>query len=473
MATTNLTIFKTVAPLAGGSNALAGVGQQYKVSVTGTWANGDSQTLTLTDSTTGNQTQIGAGNATGAVASFVFTFKNKVYVLAGSAVYFSELATPASFNNPQGTGNSFITLSNFYATAESQVAIASYQGFLAFIARRSVQIWNIDPDPAQNALQQDLQNVGTFAAESVQSLGDKDVVMLSDSGFRSLRPRVASLNAEVIDLGTPVDSAVQALLATLSDAEKAATCAIVEPTANRYMAYIPGHNGALGSIYVLSKFGIEGSQDAVQAWTTYSPTYQIPVTPTLKTFAVTAGSVYAWKPALAGDVLTCGTVTLTKQGIFTAPNGATTATVTGSAAGTLSLTQSFIPQRFSVYLGQVYVRAGDNVFVYGGTDNVTYDACGVSGQLPYLDCDVPAAAKYFTGMDAGFEGSWAINFSGDYNTQTFHNVYNNTVSSFQLGNIPLGGRYATHFSLTFNEVSDAYARFSSAIVHFNPAAQKK
>lgn len=464
----------------GGSNLYGGLGEEYSLSANSGWIDGDTFTILFTDSLTGLQTQIGAGNVTNISPTFAKTFDQKVYLLAGSTVYFPALDDPTTWNDPNAVGNGFIVLGNQTSSPENQIAAETYQGLLAFIARRTVQTWSIDPDPSKNARQQILTNIGTFAKLSVQAIGDNDVLMLYDSGVRSLQPRVASNNARVEDVGNPVDALIQATLATLTDAEKAVACSVVEPSSNRYWLYLPEAGGAVGKIYVLSSF----PRSEIEAWTTYSPTYQSAIAAPAANYTaaqvtytgLTIGETYAWKPGANESQLVNGAQVFKSQNIFVAT--ATTAVVNGTGAtvsftGALSQTLSFTPENFVVYNGQVYCRAGDNVFLYGGADNNTYDACGQSGQIPYLDCDVPATGKNFTGMDAAFEGTWQIGFSGDYNTGGFKNVYNNTLSSFQIGNIPLGGRYATHFSLSFNEVSDGYARFSSAVVHFNPAAQKK
>lgn len=479
MAAVSAAYQNTVISPTGGANALAGSGEDYQFTLTLNQTNGK-VTLILTDGLTGTQLQVGYGDATGVIPTFAKVFNDKLYFLAGANVYFSELAHPDLFNDPNGAGNGNIVLGNQVSSPENQIAIEYYQGYLAFIARRTVQIWNLDPDPSLNAKQQTLTNIGTIAKLSVQAIGDYDVFMLYDSGVRSLRPRVATNNATVEDLGTPVDALIQATLATLTDAEKAAACGTVEPTSNRYWLYIPEAGGAVGDIYVFSSF----PRSQIEAWTTYSPTYQVPIdapaanyTASQVTYTgLTIGATYAWKPGANEVQLVNGTQTFTGQNVFVAT--AATAVVTGTGAtvaftGALSETTTFIPEKFAIYAGQIYCRAGDNLFQYGGADNNTYDACHASARIPYLDCEMPSTSKSFTGMDVAFEGTWQVGFSGDYNTQAFKNVYNNTLSSFQSGNVPLGGRFATHFSLQFDEVSDGYARLSSAVVHFSAAEQKK
>lgn len=399
----------TAAPITGGNDAITGRGADNLLAAAGTFQTGDGITLLFSDAQSGLQTQVGYGDITGANVTFALTFNDKLYCLGGTRLFFSALTEPDVFNDPNAAGNGFIPLANQAGTPEDQVAIAPYQGKLAVFARRTVQIWALDPDPTKNAKQQVLPNIGTVAKLSVQSIGDFDILFLADSGFRSLRPRELSLNAVIADVGTPVDSLVQATLATLTDAQKATACGGVEPSANRYWCYIPAASGT-GKIYVLSDF----PSGQIAAWTTYTPSYNV--------------------------------------------------------AGTQT---TFVPDKFWTQNGQVYVRSGNNIFIYGGTNGVTYDNCSVTWKTPYLDCGAPTARKHFTGADFALEGTWAVDFSGDYVGGTFHNFYNASVSSFAKGNIKLSGKHGTHFAMQATESSTGYARFSSAFMHFKGEDDKK
>lgn len=394
----------TIQPMTGGADAVAGLGSDYLFAINGTFATGDKLTVTLTDQTGGIQQQIGAGYATGVNLQFFLTLKNKLYGVADNRLFFSAIGDATLWNDPNGAGNGFVEMSNNYGITENLNSLAIYQGKLAVIGRSQVQVWAVDADPAQNAQQQVLSNVGTQAKLTVQPVGDLDVYLLSDSGIRSIRVRDASNNAIVQDVGTPIDLIIQPLLATMTAANIALSCGIVEPLTNRYWCYIPG-----SYIYVFSNF----STSNIQAWSTYLPTY--------------------W-------------------------NG--------------SANTSFTPEKFVCYAGHVYVRAGDNIFLYGGTDNNTYDQCQLQARLPYLDCDTPATMKDFRGVDVAMEGTWTIKVGTDYTTDDFtKTVYQNNTPSFHLGKIPLN-RKATHFSLDFTETSAAYARLSNCLVHFNQLAAK-
>ena len=488
-----LALTNPVTALTGGVDQYGGLGMQYGIVLSGTLALGDKLTLTLTDALTGLQTQIGAGNVTGLgaaftsqYATFCSTFKNKVYVLAGATAYFSALGDPTIWDDPNAAGDSFITMSNFWAAPEPLVATAPYQGRLLFVSRRNVQIWATDPDPANYAITQVLPYIGTFAPLSVQAVGDMDVYMLYDSGVRSVRVRDASNNAIIADVGTPIDAILAPLIAALSDDQKAACCGIVDPAANRYWIYIPNPDDSPGTIFTFSYW----PSSQIAAWGSYTPSYQqavaapastYPAIPVLTYTGLTIGKRYAWKPGANELSIACGSMVLTNQpatpeGAFVAT--ATTATVQGKVGaggltftGNLSLTVLFVPEKFVIYNGQVWARSGDLLIQYGGSDNLTYDNCGMTWTIPYLSAQTAGTRKYFSAADAGFEGTWAINFSSDYDSATFKNVYNNTLSSFQQGRVPLA-RHATHFALQGVESGSGYARFSNALIHYTQEEEK-
>jgi hypothetical protein len=466
----------TAAAIGGGADTAAGTGQDWKFTIGGTWAVGDKVTIVLTDSLTGIQTQVGAGNITGLSPNFCFTYNNKVYMLAGATAYFSDLGSATSFNDPNGAGNSFITMSNFYATPETLTGMAPYQGKLLFTSRRNTQIWQVDPDPANYALTQVLPNVGTIAPETLQPIGDQDVYMLAENGFRSIRVRDASNNAIIADVGTPIDGIVQPLLASLTDAQKAAACGIVDPSSNRYWCYVPKPDGTAGSIYVYSYF----PSSQIAAWSTYSPSYETTVAPNDGPYgwgALTLGATYLWTPGSDVKSFVCGTTSFTKGqgGKFVCDNQiATVLTVqtSGPNNGTLTLITPFVPVKFGVYNGQVWVRdSNGKIYQYGGTNNNTYSACGVVAKIPYLNVEAPATRKHFRGIDAAFQGSWSIGLSTDFTTDTYKTIYQNTVSSFQRGSVRTN-RYGTHYSLSFQENSAGYALFSSAAMHFEAGDEK-
>ena len=190
----------------------------------------------------------------------VMTRMNKMYAGAANFLFFSKLDDPRIWQvaTPNG-GQGYIDQSNIQGGAERVTGLAPYQGKLAAFSRRSVQIWDIDPDPAKYRLSQALLNIGSNASRSIISFGDTDVFFLADSGVRSLRARDSSNTAAASDIGTPVDSLITAEVQSMSAEAAAYVCSTIEPRSGRYWL-------ALGRrIYVFSFF----SSSRVSAWSRY------------------------------------------------------------------------------------------------------------------------------------------------------------------------------------------------------------
>jgi hypothetical protein len=245
----------------GGQTLGVGRGDTWRIRITGQGATDDRLKLDFVDN--GSNTVLAAGDVIGSAPLSAIALNNRVYYISGNTLYFSALGDPTQFET-QGIGAGFIDMSNNFAQAEPLTGIASYQGKLAIFARNSAQIWQISPDPAGFAQIQVLPNTGTMASKSVKSIGDLDVIYLYDTGIRSLRVRDSSLNAVLVDVGTPIDTLVQDALSGATSYAKSTACAVVEPTGGRYWLYLDG------TIYVLSYY----PSAKIVAWSTYLPTYQ-------------------------------------------------------------------------------------------------------------------------------------------------------------------------------------------------------
>jgi hypothetical protein len=218
----------------------------------------------------------GASRVTDATPTSALTFKTKAHVGSGSTMFFSAVNNPKKWGQ-DGVGAGFINMSNSSGGNEAISALATYQGNLAAFSRRTVQIWSIDTDPANNRQGQVLSNTGAFGPRSVVSVGDIDVFYLSDSGIRSLRARDSSNAAVVNDVGTPVDGLILNDISGMSFDEKAACPAVIEPVDGRYWI-------AIGDkIYVYSFF----PSSQVAAWSTYEPGH------TFTDFTTKDGKIYA------------------------------------------------------------------------------------------------------------------------------------------------------------------------------------
>ena len=270
-------------PFSGGVNGVTAVSQVSKITLGGTYANGVKIAFKFSpDLDPLNSVYVGATRVSNTTPVCALTYKTKAHVSSGSSLFFSGVNQPTKWGEG-ATGAGFINMSNNSSGNEVLTALALYQGNLAAFARRSVQIWSIDPDPANNRQGQVLSNTGTVSANSVVSVGDIDVFYLSDSGVRSLRARDSSNSAVVNDVGTPIDNLILTDLEPLTDSQKRACCAVIEPIDGRYWI-------AIGSrVYVYSYF----PNSSVAAWSIYEPGFAI------TKFTTKDGRVYA----RGGDVV--------------------------------------------------------------------------------------------------------------------------------------------------------------------------
>lgn len=263
---------------AGGSDLIPGTRKKIRYTIGGgTFYPEKSVTLIATKSLdSANPIYWGATRVTGSKPTTALTFKTKAHVGAGNSLFFSGVNQPTKWGQ-SGVGAGFINMSNSSGGNEVLTATSLYQGNLASFSRRTVQIWSIDTDPANNRQGQVLSNTGAFGQKSVVSVGDIDVFYLSDSGVRSLRARDSSNAAVVNDVGTPIDNLILDDIVGMTFDQKAKCPAVIEPIDGRYWL-------AIGSkIYVYSYF----PSSQVAAWSTYESGHNF------TEFTTKDGKVYA------------------------------------------------------------------------------------------------------------------------------------------------------------------------------------
>jgi len=395
----------------GGVDGVPANSKKYTITLGGTFAAGKTATITVTPKLDPNNpiyfgaTRVGISNPLAAL-----TFKSKEHIVSGSTLFFSGVNDPTKWGFT-GVGAGFINLSNNDGGNENLTGLALYQGKLAAFARRTVQIWTIDPDPANNVQGQVLSNTGAIGAKSIISIGEIDVFYLSDSGVRSLRARDASNAAIVNDVGTPVDNLVLKDLESLTDAEKVKCPCVIQPIDGRYWL-------AIGSkIYVYSYF--PGSQ--VAAWSTYEPGFEP------EHFTTKDGRVYV-RP---------------KRG-----------------------TDGVDPNEEYIYMygsdGTEYNSLGQEV-----PSTTEYDDCEVEVVLPYLDGGKPAHMKTLNGIDMTCEGYWQVYIGMDpLATSARDLIATVNQPTFSLGRIMAAGQ-GTHVGVRLVNNTSGYARLANLIAHFD------
>lgn len=201
----------------------------------------------------------GADSAAFVPGTYVKTLERRMMSLSGSVWYLSGIDQPTKWTT-DATGAAAFDMAKEAAAAGDLLALASYQGFVAVIARKAILIWFVDPDPDLISKRQLLPNTGTVSARSVTEYGDADVFYEAASGLRSVRARDSSNNAATTDLGSPVDTLIRAKLQSMTNEQKAGITGVINPVDDRFWLCFPD-----GEIFVFSFF----PNAKVSAWTTY------------------------------------------------------------------------------------------------------------------------------------------------------------------------------------------------------------
>jgi len=423
-------LYTTAIAMHGGVTAASGVGSTASVVVTGTWTTSDTVSITLTNLISGIVETVGFGESAGKEPVFPLTFKKKMYALYDAIAAFSAVDNPILFNDLNGIGNGTLNVANSLGSTENLTAAAIYQSKLVLFSPNIIQLWTVNADASLYEEGQLFENIGTSAPNSVKALGTMDVLFLANTGVRSIRAREYTLDADTIDVGTPIDLLVTAEID--AGADEANACAAVEPRSKRYWLYLNTR------LYVLSYF--RGSK--ITAWTTYDMSYEKEFIPTAPPDSyngsgqytisgLIAGNEYLWNTLGANLTLTNGTEVIT--GVITATVTAQGTSVVISGGTPLDQVvahfigqKAFVPTIFEVSNDQVFTRSAENkVYSYGGTNGNTYDRVQAKIETPWLDDNTPMKNKRSASVDIGMMGKWLLKLGSNPTTGEIFQVLEN------------------------------------------------
>lgn len=121
-----------------------------------------------------------------------------------------------------------------------------------------------------------------------------------------------------------------------------------------------------------------------------------------------------------------------------------------------------------VFRRKVYLRSGDDIYVYGGLgDTLVYDATEPEVWFPYLDADQPTRLKTLTGIDVVCSGTWEVRIGMQpTDLDATDKVAVVTETTLNRERIPATGQ-STHFSLRFRGVGPGPKKLSSAVIHYD------
>lgn len=379
----------------GGVTEIKGAGQRSKVRFNGTWAAGDSWTLSAVAQLSGDFT-LGKGRIAGKTLTCVFKLRNRVLLGFNGGFAISAIDDPVGWEE-QNVGAAAFPFSTQYGLEDSVYAFSVLGDKLVVFGAKTIQIWNIDADPSKWTLFSVLDNTGTQHNLGAQAIGELDVLYPDRTGVRSLQSKELSGDAYTSDIGTPVDVLIRAKL-VLAVANNYPVCSVVEPSTKQYWVFI------YDTIFVYSSSMVS----KISAWSTFKPS-TLPsvslISGVSSITGLTAGASYYWDPGAGATSLTNGTETIYKAATFTAQG--TSVTIAGaSGASTLYLHTSFRPIRMFAVDGLVYL-IGSNGRLYS-YDNTLFDWSKATVETPWLDDKQSTSMKQFLSVDIAATGSWRI-----------------------------------------------------------------
>lgn len=235
-----------------------------KIYVAVEYANGDVKHHYLDGSSPTRITDANCPNTKG-----VIKMEEKIFAIGDGVVRYCATANVRDWTTSSDAG--FISTGRQQSGQEDPIGLGQFQksGLVVFHSD-GAQLWNVDPDPALMVYRQPLSGSQTRYHRAIAPLFT-DLFFLSDTGFRSISESVVSDGEQEIDIGSPIDSEIEALLTGSED-----PIAIFWQKAGQFWCFI----GAKAYVYTFSRTA------KISAWSLYT----FPWTPT--DVAILDGELY-------------------------------------------------------------------------------------------------------------------------------------------------------------------------------------
>ena len=138
----------------------------------------------------------------------------------------------------------------------------------------------------------------------------------------------------------------------------------------------------------------------------------------------------------------------------------------GNITAWSQFTPGFVVQEWAVVLNRMYCRGPDqSLYLFGGSDNQTYDSCKVTVRTPHHDLESPTTRKQIQSVDLMCQGQWTLNMGMlPNNLDAFELVATVQDNTFGLQSIPFAG-YGTHLGMELTHEAPGPAVL--AAIHVN------
>ena len=181
---------------------------------------------------------------------------SKVYAADDDIVKYSATVNPLDWTSANDAGYLPFGLQNYGANPVA--AMGLYRSNLIPFNAEAFQLWQIDEDPASNALI-DALPLGSTQHHALAAVGD-DLFFLAAQGVRTVGIAGSSTNFQAGDVGMPVDPLIQEILAT-----GLVPMALYFPAMGQYWLIFPRPDASDSHVFVytMSRVG------SVGAWSRY------------------------------------------------------------------------------------------------------------------------------------------------------------------------------------------------------------
>lgn len=214
----------------------------------------------------------------------VVKLSQKIYAARNGDVAFCATALPRNWTGVLDAGT--VPASTNAAGSDRVTAVGNFNSKLAVFFSDSVQVWFVDPDPTNNALQSSSNSVGTLFSKTAQTLS-QDLVYLGKTGFRSLSVTALTNNLQENDVGSAIDK----LRAEIADTDDPRS--IYYPSLGQLITF----NGTRAYAYAFSR------SNKLSAWSTYDFPFAIDDATVLngELYVRSGDDVYKLDPTIFND----------------------------------------------------------------------------------------------------------------------------------------------------------------------------
>jgi hypothetical protein len=135
---------------------------------------------------------------------------SKIFSPYRDVMRYSTTNYPRDWSTPDDAG--FLPTGLQSSESPEVSACGEYRGRLVVFTPSDLQVWTVDPDPAEMALFDNIPGLGTVFDKAIVAVAG-DLYFLTPGGYRSVAVAAGATNLAAGDIGTAIDPVVQVLVA--------------------------------------------------------------------------------------------------------------------------------------------------------------------------------------------------------------------------------------------------------------------